>query len=91
MANAIMNNLMTFEYEQIVLTRRTQDTILESEFINYFRLSVLVRIIIFMTVVWRLPGGNGLGGIDPAYQDHNPATANRNPTNMSYFTSTPNI
>lgn len=45
MANAIMNNLMTFEYEQIVLTQRTQETILESEFINYFRLSVLVRII----------------------------------------------
>jgi chitinase len=82
MANAIMNNLMTFEYEQIILTR-DQDTILESEFINYFRLSVLVRII--MTVVWRLPGGNGLGGIDPAYQDHNPATAQEEPDEYVVF------
>lgn len=38
-----------------------------------------------MTVVWRLPAGNGLGGIDPAYQDHNPATARQEPDEYVVF------
>jgi len=32
-----------------------------------------------MTVVWRLPPGNGPGGINPAYQDPDPWDAQTNP------------
>jgi len=32
-----------------------------------------------MTVVWRLPAGDGHGGVDPGFQDHNPADSDTNP------------
>jgi chitinase len=36
-------------------------------------------------VAWRLPPGNGPGGIDPNYQDHNPADAETNPDRYVIF------
>ena len=35
--------------------------------------------------MWNLPPGNGPGGIDPNYQDHNPADATSNPDRYVLF------
>ena len=79
MVTAIMNGLMTLEYEQVILTNRNEN-ILESE-LRYFLPAYLMQI----TVVWALPPGDGPGGVDRIYQDLNPSDSETKPDRYIVF------
>lgn len=74
---AIINGLMTLEYEQVVRTN-AGESILESELMIISPCLLLCELSL-TTVVWRLPPGNGPGGVDPTYQDPNPPDSQTNP------------
>ena len=83
MMRAVIGGLMNLEYEQIIRTR-SEETILEGQMITILSYSHTLEFQ-YITVVWNLPPGNGWGGINPDFQDHNPPDATSNPDRYLVF------